>query len=503
MTSSNRSHTANNKTANHTVEKIGGTSMSAFDAVLDNILLRPENPYNRMFVVSAYGGITDALLECKRTGKPGIYRLVADRDDAWVDAMEELEQRMLLINENMFADPISRRRADNFIKDRIAKATNCINNIMETCQYGQFSMQHYLPQIREFLSSIGEAHSAYNTCLKLKTLDINATFVDLSGWDLDQQQSEGKDVSGNLDTVIENALQDIDMSKELPIVTGYVYCSEGLMKTYDRGYSEMTFSRLAVLSKAQQAVIHKEYHLSTADPRIVGPEKVRPMGQTNYDVADQLANLGMEAIHPNAASGLRRSGIELVIKNTFEPEHKGTLISHAFNPHSYAGNTDKVEIIAGRNKVFALHIFDQAMVGQADNVGYELMEIINDERVQLVGKEMNANSITYYLSGNSKSKNKVLSRAEKAFPNAKITGKMVALISVIGASIDTNKALSHGMISLMNQDITPRAAHSSMRNVDVQFVVDDENYESAICTLHEEFIDGVKSDKKTEKEKAA
>lgn len=69
---------------------------------------------------------------------------------------------------------------------------------------------------------------------------------------------------------------------------------------------------------------------------------------------------------------------------------------------------------------------------------------------------------------------------------------MVALISVIGASIDTNKALSHGMIALMNQDITPRAAHSSMRNVDVQFVVDDENYEAAICTLHEEFIDGTK-----------
>ncbi|MFV0575957.1 MAG: aspartate kinase [Vibrio sp.] len=462
--------------------------MSAFDAVLDNILLRPENPYNRMFVVSAYAGITDALLECKRSGKAGIYRLVENRDDAWIDAMQELEQRMLLINENMFADPITRRRADDFIKDRIVKAKACIQNILETCQYGQFSMQNYLPQIREFLSSIGEAHSAYNTCLKLKTLDINAKFVDLSGWDLEQQASSNS--AADLDSVIENALQDIDLSKELPIVTGYVYCSEGLMKTYDRGYSEMTFSRLAVISKAKQAVIHKEYHLSTADPRIVGPENVQPMGQTNYDVADQLANLGMEAIHPNAASGLRRSGIELVIKNTFEPEHKGTLISHKFDPHRYVSDdaADKVEIVAGRNKVFALHIFDQAMVGQADNVGYELMEIINDERVQLVGKEMNANSITYYLSGNSKSKNKVLSRAEKALPKAKVTGKMVALISVIGASIDTNKALSHGMIALMNQDITPRAAHSSMRNVDVQFVVDDENYESAICTLHEEFI---------------
>lgn len=49
-----------------TVEKIGGTSMTAFDAVLDNIILRPKTPYNRIFVVSAYGGMTDALLECKK-----------------------------------------------------------------------------------------------------------------------------------------------------------------------------------------------------------------------------------------------------------------------------------------------------------------------------------------------------------------------------------------------------------------------------------------------------
>ncbi len=41
----------------YTVEKIGGTSMSAFDAVLENIFLRPEQPYGRVFVVSAYSGL--------------------------------------------------------------------------------------------------------------------------------------------------------------------------------------------------------------------------------------------------------------------------------------------------------------------------------------------------------------------------------------------------------------------------------------------------------------
>lgn len=55
----------------YTVEKIGGTSMTAFDAVLE-IFYSAEQLYGRVFVVSAYSGMTDALLECKRTGAPGI-----------------------------------------------------------------------------------------------------------------------------------------------------------------------------------------------------------------------------------------------------------------------------------------------------------------------------------------------------------------------------------------------------------------------------------------------
>ncbi|ASW83089.1 aspartate kinase [Vibrio anguillarum] len=459
----------------YTVEKIGGTSMSAFDAVLDNILLRPHHPYDRVFVVSAYATITDALLECKRTGKPGIYQMIAKHDTQWQEAMYQLEQRMLLINEHLFADPMSRIRADKFIRSRISEAVNCINNILETCQYGQFSLRQYLPQVREFLSSIGEAHSAYNTSLKLKTLGINACFIDLSGWNNGQ--------AGSLDEVILAAFEDIDVATQLPIVTGYAYCNEGLMKTYDRGYSEMTFSRIAALTNATQAIIHKEYHLSSADPRIVGADKVSPMGLTNFDVADQLANLGMEAIHPNAAAGLRQQGIELRIKNTFEPEHKGTLISNVHKPQN-----NKVEIIAGKDKVFALHIFDQSMVGKIDNASYELMEVIAEAKVHLVGKEMNANSMTYYLSGSSDNLNHVLYKIEKRYPNASVSGKMVALISAIGASMNTNNVLTQGMQALVNAKISPIAAHSSMRNVNVQFVVEDNDYNRAICVLHNVLI---------------
>ncbi|MCC4854153.1 aspartate kinase, partial [Vibrio lentus] len=119
-----------------------------------------------------------------------------------------IERRMLLTNEHIFADPMNRMRADKFIRSRISEAKNCITNILETCQYGQFSLRHYLPQIREFLSSIGESHSAYNTALKLKNIGINSTFVDLSGWDNKTPQS--------LDDTIREAFSDIDVTEELP-----------------------------------------------------------------------------------------------------------------------------------------------------------------------------------------------------------------------------------------------------------------------------------------------
>lgn len=66
------------------------------------------------------------------------------------------------------------------------------------------------------------------------------------------------------------------------------------MRSFDRGYSEVTFCKIAVEVKASEAIIHKEFHLSSADPHIVGPEKSVPVGQTSYFIADQLADIGME-----------------------------------------------------------------------------------------------------------------------------------------------------------------------------------------------------------------
>src|SRR6185369_8049450 len=183
----------------------------------------------------------------------------------------------------------------------------------------------------------------------------------------------------------------VDLQTQVVVVTGYTKGVEGIMREFDRGYSEVTFSKVAVELKADEAVIHKEFHLSSADPEIVGPQNTVLVGMTNYDVADQLADVGMEAIHPKAAKPMELSGIPIRLKNTFEPEHPGTLITKDF-----VGKEARIEVIAGSAKVAIVEIHDPLMVG---TVGFDLgvMQILANHHISYIVKATNANSISHII----------------------------------------------------------------------------------------------------------
>ncbi len=91
----------------HTVEKIGGTSMSNYEAVRDNIIIGDRSKdelYQRIFVVSAYGGVTNELLEHKKTGEPGVYALFADAESdwAWGDDLTKLVKFLTELKGNAY-----------------------------------------------------------------------------------------------------------------------------------------------------------------------------------------------------------------------------------------------------------------------------------------------------------------------------------------------------------------------------------------------------------------
>ena len=256
------------------------------------------------------------------------------------------------------------------------------------------------------------------------------------------------------------------------------------MTSFDRGYSEMTFSRLAVLTQAREAIIHKEFHLSSADPRLVGENNAVPIGRTNYDVADQLANLGMEAIHPKAAKGLRKNNISLRVKNTFEPEHTGTLITG-----DYVSNSPCVEIIAGCKGVYALELFDQDMAGCIDDYDTEVLAIIKRFKAHIVSKDINANTLTHFLSTNLKTVKRIQAAVEERFTDAELNQRKVAIVSAIGSDMQIPGILAKAVQALASKNICVLAVHQSMRQVDMQFIVSESDYDATVKSLHAALVE--------------
>ena len=357
------------------------------------------------------------------------------------------------------------------MRDRLDGAKNVLIDLQRLCSYGHFRLSHHMQLIRELLSGLGEAHSAFVTTLLLKRAGLDARFIDLSGW-RDERELD-------LDERIDAGLQDVDFSREMPIVTGYAQCTEGLMKEYDRGYSEVTFSRISARTGAREAIIHKEFHLSSGDPNLVG-DHVRKLGHTNYDVADQLSNMGMEAIHPKAAKTLRQSEIPLRVTNAFEPHDPGTLID------DQAAETPGAEIVCGLD-VYALELFEQDMVGVK---GYDAatLDVLKRHKVRIVSKTSNANTITHYVDASLKTMRRVERDLAEIYPAAELSVRALAIASIFGRDLRGVKALTRGLDALETAGVNVEALHQTTRSVDVQFVVGRDQRDAAIKALHDAVV---------------
>jgi len=450
-----------------TVEKIGGTSMAALKDVLSNIILYKEDHiYNRVFVVSAFWGVTDLLLENKKTGAPGVYHKIAKYQDFHA-TLNELTLKLKEINrryEDIGLDVIA---ADNFIEKRIQDAQHYLENLSGILASGYVSKDSILQAAREILASIGESHSAFVLTNILLGKGYNATFVDLSGFHDTR--------SYTIDQRIHHTFKEIELEKTICIATGYTKGTEGIMREFDRGYSEVTFSKIAVELKPTEAIIHKEYHLSSADPGIVGIENCIPVGNTNYDIADQLADVGMEAIHPKASKPLEIHGINLRIKNTFDPAHPGTLITT-----DYICPTKRVEVITGTDKVVMIDVFDPLMVGNAGS-DLQIMQIFADFNISYIFKVTSANSISILIW--EKHFHQKLVKALDAHFEKVIVEKM-AIVCLLGTNMDQPGLLARSTAALTENKINIKSAGVALRKVNIQFLVAREDFKGAVTALN-------------------
>ena len=233
-----------------------------------------------------------------------------------------------------------------------------------------------------------------------------------------------------------------------------------------------TFVDLCGFHDAEYLSIDERIHRAFSDMI----QNSKPVGATNFNVADQLADIGMEAIHPKASKPLEVAGINIRIKNTFEPQHPGTLISK-----DYVGEESRVEIISGSDKVIALEVHDPFMVGQ---VGYDmnLMKVIQRHHISYILKATNANSITMVVW--EKDVTKALETELKGLYH-KVTMKKAALICAMGTNITYPGSLAKAATALYEGCVNVEAVSQSLMQVNMQFVINRKDYKNAIIALNQ------------------
>ncbi len=113
----------------------------------------------------------------------------------------------------------------------------------------------------------------------------------------------------------------------VPVVAGFQgHDTNGEVTTLGRGGSDTSAALLGEALKATRVEIYTDVDgIMTTDPRVCDDAQI--INAISYDEVFQMADSGAKVIHPRAVEVARRSGIPMVIRNTFS-NAAGTSITH-------------------------------------------------------------------------------------------------------------------------------------------------------------------------------
>ena len=119
----------------------------------------------------------------------------------------------------------------------------------------------------------------------------------------------------------------------------------------------------------------------------------------------------------------------------------------------------------------------------------EITRLLKQLKLYVVNKDSDANSITYYVSASRKMINRASRLIEERYPMAEVNVHNIAIVSAIGSDLKVKGILAKTVAALAEAGISIQAVHQSIRQVEMQCVVQEEDYDAAIAALHRALIE--------------
>ena len=293
----------------------------------------------------------------------------------------------------------------------------------------------------DLLTSVGEVISAVKIAHELRGAGIDAqAFTGAeAGIVTDDTAKDARILSVCPAALIEAAEQGI-----VPVVCGFQGMStSGYLTTLGRGGSDTTACALGVALDAAAVEIYSDVDgVMTADPREVEAAKV--IDVLRPDELYQLVRMGSRIVHTPAAELAQKSGVNLLVKNTYS-NHPGTVVrsmevhknSEAATAISCKSGITRFIVDLCREEGCVAHIKAQAAVYKA----------VADAGVSLDMFTPAGNSL--YFTVDSSDSDKVIEVLRQLGVTANAM-EGLAKVTVIGAAM-------HGVPGIMSRIATPLA----------------------------------------------
>ena len=277
----------------------------------------------------------------------------------------------------------------------------------------------------------------------------------------------------------------------MPIVTGFIASNiKGDTTTLGRGGSDYTASILAEGVGASEIEIWTDVDgVMTADPKYV--ENAFTIPTITYQEAIELAHTGAKIIYPPTLYPVFRQRILLLVKNTFNPEHSGTLVGEK--------STHDVCLIKGISSISeATMIIIQGFdVMELSNFTTRITKALSQKNIMaiLATKYSSESSICVAVSTNDTDTTKSILNQEfkNEITNNKINPIVAmighAVVSIIGEKIQVLPELSDKFFTLLSKNkINIIATNLGYSKLSISVVVKSHELHKTLNVVHEEFF---------------
>jgi bifunctional aspartokinase / homoserine dehydrogenase 1 len=463
--------------------KFGGTSVGSAEAIKNVIYItrRELDQGNRVIpVVSAMAGVTDTLLSSIQLARDG---------DRWgyLSVAEKLRER--------HEEAINRLVSPGSNRDKVTRSINkLLDEYTELCQAINV-LGEATPRIRDAVTAFGEKMSARLVAMALQEQGVNARHIDAS--DIIVTNENHQNAAPVWELTNENMRSTILPLLEngvVPVVTGFIGATAtGVVTTLGRGGSDFSGAIFAAGTNSDELIIWTDVDgVMTTDPRV--DRRARVLPYVSYQEVGELAYYGAKVLHPKTVQPILNLGIPLYVRNTFNPDHPGTLIGPTAQPSSTV-----IKAVTSVKSVSMVTIGGRGMIGVPGIAGRAFSATASaGANILMISQSSSEQSMCFVVTDEKalETREALLQefRNEIAAQNIESVevSDRVVIVTVVGSGMrGTPGVAGRVFTALGNEYVNVLAIAQGSSECSISFVVDQDELERAVIILHDLALEAV------------